>query len=281
MQKKTDFLRIPNAQFFLRQGRKAGWICLLIFWVGCGKKDLDTQHSATSSLADSAISRQELAAVQPAERIISTAPNITEILFALGAEKYLVARSQACNFPPSVDSFPIVKTYPDLDLEQIAFHRPDLVLTTDELFTPDQIAMMKSRDIPLLVQSYRNIPQVLSGIEELGRVVGEEERARNIRDSLQLVLDGLTEEREQLSGFPKAILIVSEDPLVLVGSGGYIHELMELAGWENAFAHKELAYFQSTVEELQQVNPDVIFFPAANDSDISERFYLISFVKET
>ena len=280
MQKKTDFLKIPNGRVFLRFLGNVGWICIFIIWSGCGRGGEDSPNSGDTIPEESEVQIGVMLSEKLPERIISTAPNLTEILFALGAEEHIVARSQACDFPSGVDSLPIVKTYPDLDLEQIAFYRPDLIVTTDELFTPDQIEMMNSRNIPLLVQSYRNIPQILTGIRELGEIVGKKDQAISVSDSLQQIVDQLTREREQLSTFPKAILIIGEDPLVVVGGGGYIHDLIELAGWKNAFGDKELAYFESTVEELQQVDPDIIIFPAANEIDISERFTFFPLLKK-
>lgn len=272
MQKKTDFLRIPNPFCFLRLSWNLGWIGIFCFFIGCEGNTSHTSEASEQTKNEARGGKLVAEGDSLPKRIISTAPNITEIIFALGGEAKLVARSQACDFPMEVEQFPIVKTYPELDLEQIAFHKPDIILTTDELFSSEQIARMKSGEIPLYVQSYKSIPQILSGIKEIGEIVGEKVRAANLMDSLQQVVDEFKNVRKGLTIYPKSVLIVGEDPLIIVGGGGYIHELMELAGWSNVFRDKELAYFQSTIEELQWINPDVIFFPAGEESDILERF---------
>ena len=261
MQKKADFRKIANR---LLDYVRLGWIgSFLLIGILDACTSAVTSSEAEERIGDADREDQEI------ERVISLAPNLTEIIFALGAEKKLVARSQACDFPKGVDTFPVIKTYPSVDWEQIVYYQPDIVWGTDELFSPDVIELLTSRDIPLRLQSYTSVADVYKGIDELGKVLGYKEEARLLIDSIQhtqrLLLEG-----EQGAG--TAMIWISEDPLVVAGGTGYMQDLLAQTGWTNVFEDKKLSYAQSTVEELLFKDPSVIFFPSDREHKVEEVF---------
>ncbi len=195
------------------------------------------------------------------KRVVSIAPNITEIIFALGAEDRLIARSQACDYPLAAEEIPEVTTYPQLDLEYLSGLNADLVFSTDEIFTGDDIALLEEVQIPVYIQSYRNLDEVYQGIQKLGEILGKDSAAIHLADSLERVEQIIVSRTENLPRYNTMILI-SADPLKVVGGAGFLNELIYKAGGKNIFADKEQAYPTTTLEEIMYRNPEFIIFPA-------------------
>lgn len=261
MQKKADFHRIASILCWESSWR---WMCCLILLGLCFScRAPETRNNREQREEEKDSSNESV------DRIISLAPNITEIIFALGAEEKLVARSQACNYPEATASYPVVKTYPMVDWEQIIYYQPDIVWATDELFSPDVIELLTARDIPIRLQSYRSMADVYVGIKEMGSALGYMEEANSLVDTLQRAHELLVQGAKE-SG--TAMIWISDDPLIVVGGIGYMQDLLAQTGWTNVFGDKEVAYAPSTVEELLFKDPSVIFFPSTREQQIEEIF---------
>jgi len=201
------------------------------------------------------------------ERVVSIAPNITEIIFALGAEERLIARSQACDYPLAAKEIPQITTYPQLDLEYLSGLDADLVFSTDEIFTGDDIALLEEVRIPVYIQSYRNLDEVYEGIRELGEILERDSAAYRLADSLERVEEIIVSRTENLPRY-RTMILISADPLKVVGGKGFLNEFITKAGGENIFEDKEQAYPTTTLEEIMYRNPEFIIFPADNPATL-------------
>ncbi|MEZ4687080.1 MAG: helical backbone metal receptor [Bacteroidia bacterium] len=200
------------------------------------------------------------------QRVVSIAPNITEIMYAIGASDKLIAGSEACDFPAATDTLPRLVTYPSLDLEQIQFFKPDLILTTDEIFTPDQIERIEAMGTPVFVQSYQSLDDVFDNMRELGEVLGKKEQANHVADSLKALVERIAAKTDNEVKFG-TLIFISDNPLKVVGGKGVLHNLIGLAGGENAMGKFEDPYPEVTSEAILQAKPEVIIFPS-NDEQI-------------
>ncbi|TAE46323.1 MAG: hypothetical protein EAZ89_20295, partial [Bacteroidetes bacterium] len=163
------------------------------------------------------------------ERIISLAPNITEILFAIGSGDRVAARSQACNFPEEALLLPEITTYPQLDLEQVQAANADLILTTDEIFSADDIAQLGRLGIPVFVQSYRSLDDVYRSMRVLGELLENSTEANAAADSLARLEQAIAKATENQIRYG-TLIVISNDPLKVVGGGSYMDELIRKAG---------------------------------------------------
>jgi len=197
-------------------------------------------------------------------RMISIAPNITEMIYALGAQDKLIARSQACNYPPEVVELETIMTSPQLDIEQLKMYEADLVITTDEVFSSEDIARLEGFDIPVYVQSYKNLKDIYRAAKNLGAILGVEKKASEVADSLRNLTLRITNETEKQAKYATLILI-SNDPLTVVGGTGFLNELIDKAGGKNIFAENGQDYFPTTVEEIIQKKPEYIILPSKNE----------------
>lgn len=198
------------------------------------------------------------------QRVISIAPNISEIIYAIGAAHKLVARSQACDYPPQIAEKPVVTTYPQINLEELLLYEPELVIGTDEIFAPEAIAQLDKLGLPVYIQHYEHFEDIYQGIRELGNILECSQRAAQLADSLQQLEARITSKTQNEAKYG-CMILVSIDPLIVVGGGGFLHQMIEKAGGRNVFEQVEKAYHTSTVEEIIRLQPEYLILPTEDE----------------
>jgi iron complex transport system substrate-binding protein len=194
------------------------------------------------------------------KRIVSTAPSITETLFALGLGDRVVGVSTYCHYPSEAASRRRIGTYLRPNVEAIIALRPDLVvLQSMPNGSGPQLARMK---LNLLEVNHGNLEDSLAAIQSIGNRCGVSERAAKLILEMRGRLDAI---RRRTAGAPRRSLVFivgrnpgSLDGLVAVGKGSYLNELIEIAGGVNALAGTPLAYPKISLESLLGMNPDVL-----------------------
>jgi iron complex transport system substrate-binding protein len=200
-----------------------------------------------------------LAAAIP-ERIVSTAPSFTEMLFAVGAGDRVVAVSTYCHFPAPVERLPRIGTYLEPNVEAILRLRPDLVLLHAE--HPQIVRQLKAAGIATLALRNTGLEETLRSVAEIGRAVGREREGIALEARLR---DGLAAMRSQTArpNPPTLLFIVGRTPgrldgMLAVGKGSYLNDLISAAGGRNVLADSPIAYPKISVEGVLRLNPDVI-----------------------
>lgn len=167
---------------------------------------------------------------------MTLAPNLTEIVFALGAQSRLLAVSDYSDFPPEAQRLPRVGGL-DAGSERIASLRPDLVLASRDGNARGVVQALESAGIPVLTVSGGSLDAVLVGIREVAERLGR--RAEGER----LVAD-LTKRRAavraRVSSLPRpsAVLLVWPDPPQAAGGGTFLADVLEEAGARNVLADR-------------------------------------------
>lgn len=235
---------------------------IALFAIACGdnKKDLiDNAPLIAADYTDDTGRKIHLS--HRVETVVSIAPSITEMIFAVGGQKKLIARSQACDYPEAVDSFPKVMTYPNLDVEKLVSLKPDLVLTTDEIFTPDAIAALEAKGLRIYLQSYKTMGDVYRCMRDLGKILDCEKQANHVADSLQNIQQQVEKATKDLAKY-QTMILVSDEPLKVIGGTGYLNEMIEKAGGINIFKDSKEGYPVTTVEEILMRQPEYIIIPS-------------------
>jgi iron complex transport system substrate-binding protein len=194
------------------------------------------------------------------QRIVSTAPSITETLFALGLGNRVVGVSRYCHYPAQVQQLPRVGTYLKPNIEVIARLKPDLVIVQRlPNFSREQL---QGLSIPVVEVDSGDLRRNLDSILMIGQATGVEAAARaliaNIEERLA-ILRRAGKGRKSVS----VAFIVGRSPgelqgLVAVGGGSYLSELLEIAGGANVFADSRQGYVKTSYESLLRRNPDVL-----------------------
>jgi iron complex transport system substrate-binding protein len=194
------------------------------------------------------------------QRIVSTAPSITELLYALGLGDRVVGVTRYCRYPPEAQSKPKIGDYINPNLEVIASLRPDLVIVqTNPVRLAERLGALHLRTIEVDQQS---IAAIYNSIRLVGDATGASVRAAQLIDSVRGNLEEIRARAAPLKPV-RVMFVVGRSPnrldgLVVVGKASYLNEVFELAGGENVFRDALAAYPAVSMEEVMARNPDVI-----------------------
>jgi iron complex transport system substrate-binding protein len=193
------------------------------------------------------------------KRIVSLAPSITEILFAIGLDEEIVGVTDFCNFPPAALTKPKV-AYSHPNLEALIALEPQLVLAPPSFLRADLLAKLEQLKIPTFVLESKTVEGIFGHIQLLGRMVGRAQEANAYTAVMRKQLANLT---KRVEGRPRPTLlyVLNSEPLITVGPGSFIHHLIELAGGRNAAERANSPYPRLTMEEVLMQNPDILLFP--------------------
>ena len=204
----------------------------------------------------------------PPERIISMAPNITEIIYFLQAENRLIARTDYCDYPPAAQNLPSIGTLGSYNYEQIIALKPDLILMmTFDGTSKEEYDRLKSLGLHPFAISEGNIDQVLDGIDTVSRVLGIDIK-RTKTDSLRRIVRSIQNRAASLS--PVSTFVVIDKSPLMTTSGGFIGSVIETAGGKNIAAGDPVPYPTYSREVLMRQDPEVILIPSTSDSAIDE-----------
>ena len=199
---------------------------------------------------------------QNPQRIVSLAPNVTEILFALGADSAVIGVTDYCDYPPAALTKPRIGGMLNPNLERIIELRPDLVLMSGSGNIKSDYEKLTSSGITVLVTYPRNVENVLASITAIGTLTGRNQAA----DSIAHALGQQKEDLMRMAGDkPKqsVLMLLSLNPIVAIGPGTFVHELLTLANAENIAREATMAYPVLSREAILRSQPDVLI--ATND----------------
>ena len=189
-----------------------------------------------------------------APRIVSLSPAVTELVFQLGQGRFLVGRSEVCNYPDEVERVPPVGRYADPALERVVRLKPTLVLSND-LRSPRSGEVLRKLGVKLIVRQCRTVGEYRVWVELLGRELSCPDAAK-----VELSrFDREIAELRALKPLPVSLLwVISDSPLMTGGRRSLLSEVSQLAGMRNIGDVRDLAYFRPSREFLLKNPPDVI-----------------------
>ena len=205
---------------------------------------------------------------QPARRIVSLAPHVTEQLFAAGAGDRLVAVSEYSDYPEPAKRLPQVASSTGVDLERVLALNPDLVVAWRLEATSAALARLEALGLPVFYSDPRRLAQIPGSIEALGELAGTAGTARALADSLRKQLNELS--AQYRSKRPVSVFYqISERPLMSLGGRQFVSDAIELCGGRNVFADSALMAPQVNIEAVLAADPEAIITASASPSDRS------------
>jgi iron complex transport system substrate-binding protein len=182
---------------------------------------------------------------------------VTETLFAVGAGAEVVGVSQYSDYPPQAQRLPRIGSFITPDIEAIVALRPTLViglLTSSDL---REIHALQAMRIATLMVDDSSVAAIEASIEKIGNAVGQPDAARDLLRKIRLRLNGV---EERLAGVePKPVLmVVGHQPLVAVGPGTYLDELLKLAHARNIADVSTQSWPRLSLEFIVASRPEVI-----------------------
>ena len=187
-------------------------------------------------------------------RIVSLSPAVTELVCQLGRGRFLVGRSEVCNYPEAVKKLPAVGRYADPFLERVVALHPTIVLTND-LRSPRAAEVLRKLNIRLVVKQCRTVDEYREWVVLLGEVL-------ECRDRAEAELERFDGEIAELRKLPplrvRLLWVISESPLLTGGRTSLLSEVSQLAGMKNSGDVSAVAYFRISRDFLLKNPPEVI-----------------------
>jgi iron complex transport system substrate-binding protein len=197
---------------------------------------------------------------QPPQRIVSTAPSITELLYALGLGDRIVGVDRFSRYPPEVLRKAKIGDYVNPNLETIASLRPDLVIIpTNPVKLAERLAVLRLKVLELDQES---IAKLYDSFRIVGQATGATAQAAKLESTVRGQLEAVRVRAAPLKK-TRMMFVVGRTPnrldgLIVVGQTSYLNEVIALAGGDNVFRDAVAPYPGVSLEEVLARNPDVI-----------------------
>ncbi|MGA6829017.1 ABC transporter substrate-binding protein [Nitrospira sp. NS4] len=201
-------------------------------------------------------------------RIVSLAPSVTETLFAIGAGAQVVGVTQFCDYPPEATQKPKVG-YANPNLESLVALQPDLIISPQEFLKPDLLGKLEQLKIPVFILADRSVEDIFSHIQTLGRMLDRSTEAVALGMDLRQEIARL-KARTQGQPLVRVLYVLNSQPLITVGPGSFIDQLIGLVGGVNIAAKSATPYPRLSMEVVLQEDPEVLVFPIGRAEGISD-----------
>jgi iron complex transport system substrate-binding protein len=212
---------------------------------------------------------REISVSNNPQRVISLAPNITEIIFDLGQEHRLKGVTTYSDYPEQAKLYPKIGSYVHLDLEKIVALKPDLCIAIKDGNPRSVIMRLEQLNIPVYAVDPRNLEAVIETVNEIGRLLNVEEKANALSNNMRFGIKQVTDRIKRATYQPTVFFQIGISPMVSVGTNTFIHELIVLAGGQN-LAQGETAYPRFSKEQILSLRPEVFIVSSMTNSDSME-----------
>ncbi len=193
----------------------------------------------------------------PPKRIISLVPSQTELLFYLGLEKEVVGITKFCVHPHvQFKAKPRVGGTKQYNFEKIKSLQPDLIIGNKEENDQTQIEQL-ANDYPIWMSDIKTLEDALDMIYEIGKLVGKLPKAKLLIEKIILTFSFLEKNINDSKSRIQVAYFIWKNPTMVAASQTFIHEMLQLAGFDNIFGLQS-RYPEITDEELKTAQPDVI-----------------------
>lgn len=204
---------------------------------------------------------QVLRFLQPAKRIVSLAPHVTELLFAAGAGPRVVAVTEFSDFPPDARKLPRVGGSSGLNLEAIVALKPNVVIAMESSQRVHDFAKLRRLGIPVFISQPHRLLDIATTLRTFGVIAGSEVEAARAAHNFEQRYQSL---QSQYVGRPTVpvFLQVWHQPLYTVNGQHVISDVLGLCGGRNVFANLPAIAPVVSVESVLAAQPEAILSAA-------------------
>ena len=193
----------------------------------------------------------------PAQRIVSLAPHVTELLFAAGAGRQVVGAVDYSDHPPTAGALPRVGGYHRIDIETVLSLRPDVVIGWGEGNRPAELEQLRAAGLAVFVNDPHTLDDIARSLEHFGTLAGTADRAQAAARAFRQRRDALA--ARYARGTPVRVFYqLWNTPLMTAGGAHLISSVIELCGGRNVFAALAAQTPSVGVESVLAADPQVI-----------------------
>jgi len=211
-----------------------------------------------------------------AERIVTLAPAITEMVFTLDRGKEIVGNTTYCNYPEAAKKIRRVGGLMDINIEILVSLKPTVIILYPEAY--DNIKIMEKKST-LVVIKHTSVNDIFDGIISISKVLGTESQGRETVTSIKKELESIQKKSSARKNKKiKTLIVIGRNPdnlsnMYIIGRKDFLNQLLEVAGGVNAYSG-DIDYPSISVESIIAMNPDVIFeLSAFNEKIEDEKVY--------
>ncbi|MBN1665320.1 MAG: cobalamin-binding protein [Deltaproteobacteria bacterium] len=203
-------------------------------------------------------------------RIVSMAPNITEILFSIGLDDKIVGVTNYCNYPAGALKKKRIGGFINPSLEMIIALKPDLVICTADGNRKETVMQLEKIGVPVYVTHSVDMHGFYKTLSDIGDITGRKRESRTL-------ISRLTERHKRVLTLtaplakPTVFFQVGVDPITTVGNKTFINELIGLAGGRNIYGAEKTRYPRCAAEDVLTKDPAVIVIATMGDRSNYER----------
>jgi iron complex transport system substrate-binding protein len=208
----------------------------------------------------------------PAKRIVSLAPSITEILFALGLNEEIIAITNFCDYPKAVLGKPRIGGFVNPDTEKIVSLKPDLIIGIRDGNRMDTVDRLNDFGFPVYLIDPKGFDGVMGTIKNIGEVVGRERESRRLIKELIDKRENMITLTRSLSK-PRVFFQVGDVPLITVGKGTLGDDLIRLAGGRSISENELVSYPSYSIETILAMAPEMIIISSMETK--KDHMYLV------
>jgi len=201
---------------------------------------------------------------KPPQRIISLSPNLTEIVFLVGAEDQLAGRTDFCDYPAQAQAKPSIGGIINPSLERLVSLEPDLVLAArgvDAAF----LDRLREMQVPFLGYDPRTLDEVIALVRRIGRITGHDEQGKEAAEALAERKDRVAAQHHGLGNSLRVLFVLSRDPLFVAGATSFVDDMIRTCEARNAIRDvstidQTRPWPQTSREAIVAANPQLIIF---------------------
>lgn len=194
---------------------------------------------------------------QPAQRVVSLAPHVTELLFSAGGGGRIVGNVKFSDYPPAARTIAQVGDNRQVDFERVLALKPDLLVVWRHNSSMRQMAQLRQLGIPLYYSDPQKLDDIPDTVLRLGQLLGTEKQAQQSAAELRRQLAKLAAQSRNRSPV-RVFYQVWDKPLYTLNGHHIINDAIRLCGGENIFARLPMPAPTVNVEAVLLENPEVV-----------------------
>jgi iron complex transport system substrate-binding protein len=209
---------------------------------------------------------------RPAQRIVTLAPHLTELVFAAGAGKQLAGVARFSDFPPAARDIPQIGDSARMEFERIAALKPDLILAWKSGNAPADVERLESLGFPAFVSEPARLADVARLLRAIGVLAGTLPEAERAAVGFEREIATLRA-RHAKAARVRVFYMIWRKPLMTVNGAHLISDVIALCGGENVFARIRPLTSAVTLEAVIAAKPQVVLGgsdPAGGDTYAAE-----------
>ena len=198
-----------------------------------------------------------LVLAEPARKIVSLSPHLTELLFSLGVGDRIEATVDFSDYPEAALNIPRLGNAFSVSVEAVIEQSPDLIVAWMTGGNHRTFEQLRALGYPVFVNEASSLVGIAVAVQQLGILVGKPDRGLELAESFRVDLERLRQSSSG-EGSPKVFFQISDAQLYTVNSQHLIGQAIEVCGAENIFSDVEFFVPMVSYESVVERNPDVL-----------------------